>query len=280
MRIGRLHLRLLPARRARSAPQAAAELVFRCNVCGAGQRQRVRDLERERASCDHCGSNVRFRGLMAALSERLFGHVAPIVELPATKGLHGIGMTDWTGYADVLAHKFSYTNSYLHKAPVLDVLAPDAAHLGRYDFVVSSDVFEHVAAPVQRAFDNVHRMLKPGGAFVFTVPYLASARTVEHFGEMASYRIEETAQGRQLRATHHDGRETVHRDLVFHGGDGQTLEMRVFGLEDLVLHLESAGFRDIRVHDRPCYDYGILHDGPDSLPISAVREPMPARPAA
>ncbi len=37
---------------------------------------------------------------------------------------------------------------------------------GQLDFVISSDVFEHVPPPVDIAFENTRRMLRPGGLFV------------------------------------------------------------------------------------------------------------------
>jgi hypothetical protein len=46
-------------------------------------------------------------------------------------------------------------------------------------------------------------------------------------------------------------------DLCFHGGPGQTLEMRLFGKEALVAHLESAGFE--RIEFGESYpEYGII----------------------
>ncbi|MBS7455555.1 methyltransferase domain-containing protein [Coralloluteibacterium stylophorae] len=272
MRLGRLQIRLLPrdAGRAPGEPHAA-RLAFRCNVCGQTQEQPVAALERERPSCAGCGSNVRFRSLVAALSERLFGRSVAAVDFPQRKDLAGIGMTDWSGYRDILGLKFDYRSTYLHKPPRLDILAPAEADLGAHDFLLSSDVFEHVLAPVQRAFDNAWRLLKPGGVFVMTVPYCVGAPTREHFGEMTSFAIEDGPEGRVLRAAYADGGTRNFSDLVFHGGDGTTLEMRVFGLADLIGHFERAGFDDIRVHDAPDYDHGILHHGAPCVPISARR---------
>lgn len=39
-----------------------------------------------------------------------------------------------------------------------------------FDFVMSSDVFEHIPEPYQ-AFSEVNRILKPGGRHIFTVPF-------------------------------------------------------------------------------------------------------------
>jgi hypothetical protein len=46
-----------------------------------------------------------------------------------------------------------------------------------FDLVVTQDVFEHVLNP-DKAFREVSRALKPGGAHVFTVPFYSSNKTV------------------------------------------------------------------------------------------------------
>jgi len=43
-----------------------------------------------------------------------------------------------------------------------------------FDIIISSEVFEHIPKPFQ-AFAEVYRILKPGGAHVFTVPYVADS---------------------------------------------------------------------------------------------------------
>lgn len=48
---------------------------------------------------------------------------------------------------------------------------------GSFDLVVTQDVFEHVLNP-DKAFKEVARALKPGGAHVFTVPFYSSRKTV------------------------------------------------------------------------------------------------------
>jgi SAM-dependent methyltransferase len=40
-----------------------------------------------------------------------------------------------------------------------------------FDFILSGDVLEHVSNP-EDAFTEIHRILKPGGKLVFTIPFL------------------------------------------------------------------------------------------------------------
>jgi SAM-dependent methyltransferase len=46
-----------------------------------------------------------------------------------------------------------------------------------FDLVITQDVFEHVLNPAQ-AFGEIARILRPGGAHVFTVPYYYWKRTL------------------------------------------------------------------------------------------------------
>jgi SAM-dependent methyltransferase len=48
---------------------------------------------------------------------------------------------------------------------------------GTFDLTITQDVFEHILRP-DRAFAEIARTLKPGGAHVFTVPYYRGNKTV------------------------------------------------------------------------------------------------------
>jgi SAM-dependent methyltransferase len=209
------------------------------------------------------------------LSVELFDKSLALPDFPRRPDLIGIDMSGAATYADRLADKLGYTNTFLHKPPKLDITVPDDNWLGRCDFVISSDVFEHVAPPVGRAFDNVLRLLKPGGVFVLTVPYAKDGETVEHFPELHDYQLAGQPGQRVLVNTTADGRMQRFDQLVFHGGEGETLEMRVFSESGVLGELQRAGFSDIRVHREPCPEYGIPWLQDWSLPITA-RRPLAA----
>ena len=246
---------------------------FRCNICGRRSQVSAERLTREEASCA-CGSSVRLRALVHMLTTELFRESHVIPDMPCRKDLVGLDMSGAATYADGLAKRLGYTNTFLHKPPRLDITDPDPQWLGRCDFIISSDVFEHVAPPVGRAFDNVLRLLKPGGVFVLTVPYGKTGDTLEHFPELHEYRIEKRGDRRVLINRTTDGREQEFEALVFHGGEGETLEMRVFSEEGVIGELQRAGFVDIRIHGEPCIEYGILWPQDWSLPITARRPGM------
>jgi hypothetical protein len=66
---------------------------------------------------------------------------------------------------------FSYRNTFFHTEPLIDIIDPPTELLGTLDSVISTDVFEHVVPPVERAFEGAFRLLKPGSALVLTVPF-------------------------------------------------------------------------------------------------------------
>src|SRR6202012_4496647 len=93
-----------------------------------------------------------------------------------------------------------------------------------YDVILSSDVMEHVRDD-SSAHAEIFRCLKPGGAYVFTVPYNEDKARTTH--------LIQTSSARDLLV-----------DLPhFHGDpiNGGILAYRIYGRE-LIDQLESIGF--------------------------------------
>jgi SAM-dependent methyltransferase len=106
---------------------------------------------------------------------------------------------------------------------------PDAA----FDLVTSTEVFEHVPDD-RRAFAEVHRVLRPGGHVVFTVPLLDAGSTLERA------RLQDGAVVHVLPPEYHGDRLR---------GRGRVLAFRTYG-PDIVDRLRGAGFRaDVRCID-------------------------------
>lgn len=178
-------------------------------------------------------------------------------------------MTDWAGFAVPLAEKLDYTNTFYHKEPKLDILNIDPRMEGTLDFLLSSEIFEHIPPPVSRAFVNARRLLKPGGVMIFTVPYTLKPQTVEHFPELHDFTIVRDGGEYLLKNITPDGREQEYRNLKFHGGPGSTLEMRVFSENGLREEFAKAGFGSVTIYGTPNFDYGIYYKESWSLPMSA-----------
>jgi SAM-dependent methyltransferase len=247
-------------------------LLFYCNICGKPSRTKVKSLDREIPTCQACGSNARVRAVIQVLSMELFHENLLLPDFPTRREIRGLGMTDWEGYALKLFEKFDYLNTYYHEEPKLDIAAASMApeFMGK-DFIISSDVFEHVTPPVGRAFENVWKMLKPGGLFILTVPYGHQRETIEHFPELNEFSVVERDGSFVLRNTTSTGVVQEFNDLVFHGGPGATLEMRVFSETALLQHLKDAGFANIKVQRAADLAHGIWWPEPWAFPISARR---------
>ncbi len=233
---------------------------------------KVEELERDIISCSHCGSTVRRRSIVQILSIELFGQSLALPDFPVRRDLRGLGMSDWDGYAIPLAAKFDYENTYHHREPRLDITHIDADREGQFDFIISTDVFEHVPPPISRAFDNICKLLKPSGVLIFSVPYTLNDLTIEHFPELYDYQLMELDGRYVLRNVTRDGAVQVFEDLVFHEGPGTTLEMRLFSERSLIKEFEQAGLGKLKIHKVPYFEFGIYSPYDWSLPMS-VRKP-------
>ncbi len=245
-------------------------LRYRCNICSRITFTAPEDIAREHPSCRACGSTVRFRSVIATLSRELFGRVLPLDEFPERPEIVGAGLSDWYGYAIRLERKFDYTNTYYHQEPRLDICDINPADEERFDFLIASDVFEHVNPPVEVAFENLRRVLKPGGFAVFTVPYSQDESTREHFPDLHRFDISEVGGEYVLKNISRSGVFQRFDNLVFHGGPGATLEMRVFSEKGLERAFRNAGL-SMRICSEALPEFGITWGTYPAFPIIARR---------
>jgi SAM-dependent methyltransferase len=244
---------------------------FRCNICGHTSTTALAALDRDTPTCGQCGSGVRIRAMAGLVVSEALGHRLALPDMAPAKQIRGIGLSDTPVYAGALAAQFAYVNTYLHTRPRLDLTRPDFRRYGGQDFIVASDVFEHVPPPVARAFENAQRLLAPGGKLIFSVPFSLDAETVEHFPDLHEWRIETAGGTFTLVNRAVDGTVTKHRHLVFHGGGGSTLEMRRFARAGLERYLSEAGFTRFRVASEHYLPFGIYWKNPWSVPMVAYR---------
>ena len=227
-------------------------------------------LDRETPSCRFCHSSCRYRAIIHLLSREIFGRSMPLTDFPQRKDLVGMGLSDWHGFSGILERTFSYQTTYLHKEPRLDIRQIDPAREGSLDFLICSDVFEHVTPPVSLAFRNARRLLKESGFMIFTVPYRPGDQRLEHFPRLHEYVLTRRADGEfRLMNTTVGGEVEYFDDLVFHGGDGLSLEMRVFSEEWLLAEFRTAGFSNVRIEGDPDFEHGVYWKERWSLPIIA-----------
>jgi SAM-dependent methyltransferase len=212
---------------------------------------------------------MRVRALVGLFSKEIFGIPMTLSEFPVLKGIRGIGMSDSPQLAARLAEKFDYTNTFYHQAPFFDVTRPDPRDSGAFDFILSSEVMEHVPPPVEEAFATLQRLLKPDGLLLVTTPYTIDGKTAEHFPDLHDYSLVTPGGRTMLVNRRRDGCVEVFENLVFHGGQGSTLEMRVFSEESLIQMIQSAGFSAVHVGSASFPEFGVEHSETWSLPIAA-----------
>ena len=249
---------------------------FTCNACKKECECPPDQLGREIPSCERCGSTVRFRAVVDAVVRVLTdGESLPLPDLSRTSA-RGIGFSDWYVMAGLLEERANYMNTFYEREPRLDITDPPRGILGSCDFVICSDVLEHVVPPVARGFEGVRALLRPGGILVLTVPWRLRGPTVEHYPNLHRYEIVDLGGPVVVNRTT-AGTVEVFDGPVFHGGAGLTLEMRTFSFPDVMRHLERAGFTSIELApEAPAY--GVFGCG--AIPHLGIYDDMPGHSVA
>ena len=254
----------------RQLAPADGTLTFVCNICSTEYTAARAVINRETPTCPGCNSTVRFRSIIAALSTSLFGKSLTIDQFPHRPDLVAIGMSDWEGYADRLASRFQYRNTFFDEPPQLDIMEPVSGLLTHScDFIISTDVLEHVAPPFELALVHLREMLKPGGLLVFSIPMKHEGSTDEHYPDLHEYKIVDLGSAPVLVNRTVNGELQVFENLVFHGGPGAVLEMRLVSVPDLLANLRNAGFVNIRPFDQTIEQHGIIWNEQNTWPILA-----------
>src|SRR5262249_6736629 len=152
--------------------------------------------------------------------------------------------------ASRLESRFDYRNTFYHQAPRFDITQP-AEEPGTFDFILAGDIFEHVSPPVEQSLANVCALLKPDGFLAMSVPYSLEETTQEHFADLQEFGLVTAGSHLALVNRARTGEWQVFDNLVFHGGPGSVLELRVFCESDLRAKLTAAGFTRVEFATAP-----------------------------
>ena len=174
-----------------------------CAVCGSGELHYVEELSatlvrewklsteeaayvnrQQGLQCIRCGSTLRCMALATALLRHCggAGTFAEFSQSPAAQRLRVLEINEAGGVSPFLA---KWPGHAFGKFPDVDMQSlphPD----GSFDLVVHSDTLEHVPDPV-RGLAECRRVLRPGGACVFTVPIIVGRLTRSRAGLTPSY---------------------------------------------------------------------------------------------
>lgn len=230
---------------------------IQCNVCGdaAGAYFDFPDLQlrrdhrigvlRETLQCNRCGATMRHRTLAAGLLDvvsNAIGKRPSSIKALQHEGLGGLRVLDTDAFSPIstrLRKVDGYVvSSYVPDLPFNVEIDPgrfnvDLERIGfadaSFDVVLTSDVAEHIR-DIDAAHSQIARILRPGGHYVFTVPYDDDCAThhvlVETIGEKNIYLVPQQLHGDPLT--------------------GGILAYRVFG-RALYRDLDALGF-DARLH--------------------------------
>lgn len=201
-----------------------------CNICGSGSGFTQQELGREGWLCKNCSASNRHRAVMYGLGLCLGSLDSPVAAWKPHKELKILESSGRGSYPMMLKDKFDYYNTEYD--PNSELIRKPFSHIADFqqlaygdsqlDFIIASDVFEHVRED-ERAFREMYRTLKPSGIFVLTVPYV-------HEWEQTLIRVKV------------EGDKDIHLlPPEYHGGGGQTLSYRTYG-RDLMDRLRVIGF--------------------------------------
>ena len=163
-----------------------------CPVCGRRTVFVVVDPEtiRENAWCLWCRSSSRNRHVAKCIVEALAARgVKRFGDLSQTEDLSVYNLSASGPFVRVWGRPANITYSeYFDGCRSGErrdgVLCQDVQRLSfddeAFDLVVSEDVFEHVP-DYRGGFAEVHRVLKPGGYHIFSVPFSLTGPTTERF---------------------------------------------------------------------------------------------------
>lgn len=219
---------------------------FWCNSCFLPSWSATDNIGREATNCAWCRSTARDRAVLLAVHSTVLNKC---IRNPFfLNSIRIIGVSDGSVIERSLkkVYRKKYSNFHFHQDPRLDITQVSDRLIGAADIVVCSEVLEHVRPPVKRAFDGLSKLLRQsGGSIVLSVPHSDSKSFhLEHFVELREERIVRRAGSNFLIGINDKGQEVEYGNLVFHGGEGHTLEYRVFSQASLFDHLENAGFRE------------------------------------
>lgn len=244
-----------------------------CNVCGHLTMFHVLDPNfREHVQCDKCKSINRYRQITSLLLQSIFPgqntRFRSISDIPKelviwnterTRSLHN-SLSNHLGPSYISSEYLG--PDYDSGAVVGDVLHVDMqkTHFAdsSLDYVISSDVLEHVPFYLS-ALKETHRILKTGGAHIFTVPFYQ-----HRFSNEARSLIDDKGDLIHLK------QPWYHSDPLRPEG---VLCFNVFSME-LLTDLEKIGFEpEIHVIRDPLL--GIL--GTNGVVLVARKVQMPQR---
>jgi len=209
---------------------------WQCLACGCVNNP-VESTSTESQTCHACSATWRDRVVLGAVLVGLEVGLFPLPSLAPDWSRTGLGIADAQAVAAPLASRFDYVNGHFHRYPYLDLRAVPMDLEGRAEFVICSEVLEHVEPPVQVAIDGLARLLRPGGFVVITVPEVGLREPGEYYPGLNEWapREDHSLDWHSNDGWHYDP------DPEWHGGAGLTLTFRRWTDVELDTAIDASG---------------------------------------
>jgi SAM-dependent methyltransferase len=180
--------------------------------------------EREGHCCRQCGMSRRVRMLLWSI-RRIFPSLAgrSLLHLNQINGLSP-ALKDATTLVSTI-HKPSLEMGAIIDGCINQDMTQLALPDNQFDLVVHSETLEHIH-DFERALDEAHRVLKPGGFQIYSIPLLHGRKTRRRMGLDSS------------------GNEVQLLPLSTHGGEGEYPVVWEFGAD----FLEQRRHRIYQIH--------------------------------
>jgi len=232
---------------------------FRCCICGHENKRSRSDMHREVCDCSCCESSPRSRGVALAVMKGICADASVPFELQRPrKDLRVVGMSDGSLIERIMTEKFDYTNTFFHKQPFLDLCSQvSAANYKDLDIIICSDVLEHTFATPIEVLPNLRQMLRPGGLLILTVPTNHMPNTIEWYGGAVCPPVPEKQElgSWVVRWSDRRGNDYIDQHPSFHGGPGDTLEMRMISHSQIAAEGKRCGFEVSNLEFKPDAGY-------------------------
>jgi hypothetical protein len=214
---------------------------FFCSVCLLPSVAKNGNRGREGLNCIFCNATSRDRAMAIEIHRQYFAKKRANPRRPISI----VGISDGHDLSKSLKkiYRGNYRNFKFHVEPKLDITSVPRTLYGTVDIISCSEVLEHVQPPVEQAFLGLSLLLKANGVLVISVPHTNSnGQHIEHFPELKNSKIILSEEGNFLSGINLDGILVKFNKLVFHGGEGETLEYRIFSRGSLIHHLQKVNF--------------------------------------
>lgn len=227
-----------------------------CTLCGSyGRFVRTHLFVRETYCCEVCGASARERHQAEVLLDRFSGHdskaIKTLAEEPEFRALKIYELTLKGRFSRYLRQLPHYTQSYywddvppgeyrdgVQCQDVMSLTYADSS----FDLVISSDVFEHVRRPMI-GFQEIARVLRPGGVHCWTVPALYPMREKTHYRLDTSGSTDILIDPARYHSSPSGGKSLVYTDF----GTDICEELKKLGLDTEIIRAASENENIVRL---------------------------------